>query len=54
MAQEVAGYFNFKRNKREREREATERVRCVRWKVYAMNLGRGIVDSVGFLLINIV
>ena len=30
----------------------TEGERRVRWNVYAMNLGGGIVDTVGFLLID--
>src|ERR1700761_246677 len=52
MAQEAAGYLNFKRERRKREWHTTEKCRLVRWNAYAMNLGRGIADSAGFMLIS--
>ena len=47
----MTGYLNFKWERRKREWYATKRGSWVQWNVYAMNLGRGIVDSVGFPLI---
>ena len=52
--QEAAEYVDFKGDKREREWEATERLRHVQWKAYAMSSGAGIVDSVGFPIIDTV
>ena len=53
-AQEAAEYVNFKGDKREQEWEATERLRRVQWKVYAMSSGRGIVNSVALPMIDTV
>ena len=50
----MAEYVDFKGDKREREWEATERLRRVQWKAYAMSSGAGIVDSVGFPIIDTV
>ena len=50
-AQEAAGYLDFKRERRKSKWYASEGGRRVQWNVQAMNLGRGIVDSVGFPLI---
>jgi hypothetical protein len=50
-AQEAAGCLDFKRERRKREWYGTKGERWVRWNVYAINLGRGMVDSVGFPLI---
>ena len=49
--QEEAGYLDFKRERRRREWYVTEGGRRVRWNVYAMDLKREMVDSVGFLLL---
>ena len=51
---EGTGSGDFKRERRKREWYATEGGRRVRWNAQAMNLGRGIVDSVGFSLIGTV
>jgi hypothetical protein len=49
-AQLAAGYLDFKRFSKKRAWKATEGGNRVRWKAYAMNLGRATVDSVGLEL----